>query len=113
MAEVAIEIAGRSYPINCRDGDEEHIRDIARLVHDKVEQAVRSVGAADEARRLLLAALLLADELEEARRATPAAATAAADASTALTPDLAPVLERLAARVEDVAQHLEQAHANA
>lgn len=110
MAEVAIEIAGRSYPINCRDGDEEHIRDIARLVHDKVEQAVRSVGAADEARRLLLAALLLADELEEARRATPAAA---ADASAALTPDLAPVLERLAARVEDVAQHLEQAHANA
>lgn len=107
MAEVAIEIAGRTYPINCRDGDEAHVRDIARLVHDKVEQAVRSVGAADEARRLLLAALLLADELDEARRAGPSAPASEPAA------DLAPVLERLAARVESVAAHLERTPVNA
>lgn len=98
MAEVTIEVGGRRYDVACRDGEEEQLRDLARLVDEKATQARSAVGGMNESRQLLVAALLLADELNDLRLGQ-------------LPPDtdiaLAGVVEQLAARVETLAEHLE------
>lgn len=115
MAEVSIEVAGRSYAVHCRDGEEAHLRSIASLVDAKAQDAARAVGGVNEARHLLFAALLLADELKDARNAAPAAASppAPAPAQPAIyQPDFAPIIEKLAARLESLADRLESGDAS-
>ncbi|MBB5685129.1 cell division protein ZapA [Sphingobium boeckii] len=109
MAEVLVEVAGRSYPVNCRDGEENHLRVIASLVDAKAKDIQRAVGGVNETRQMLLAALLLADELNEVRAEAPAAPAIAPDPAA----DMAPMLEKLAARVESLADRLETADTNA
>lgn len=120
MADVTIEVGGRRYDVTCRDGEEDQLRRLARLVDEKAAQARAAVGNATEVRQLLLAALLLADELDELRkaRANGAGTGAAIGHPPPLSPGLpdpalAGALERLAARVESVADHLEARPGNA
>ena len=101
MAEVTIDVGGRRYDVACRDGEEEQLRRLARLVDEKAGQARAAVGGMNEARQLLLAALLLADELNDLRTGE----------RVPLPPDtgaaLADAVEQLASRVETLAEHLE------
>jgi cell division protein ZapA len=99
MASVDIEIAGRRYSVACRDGEEPHLRQVAALVHQKAQDAAEALGTLSESRQLLIASLLLADELSEKRSAAPAAG-----ASDGAVVD---ALERLADRVESLATRLE------
>lgn len=99
MADVTLEIGGRRYDVACRDGEEAHLRRLGELLDAKAGQARAAVGGVNEVRQLLLAALLLADELVEARGG--AAAPAAIDPATA------DAVERLAARAERLAERLE------
>jgi cell division protein ZapA len=91
MAQISIEIGGRRYEVNCRDGGEARLRMLAGLVDARAADVIRSVGRGNETRELVLTALLLADDLDEARGAA-AALDAHADA-----------LERCAARIEALA----------
>jgi cell division protein ZapA len=102
MASVEVEIASRRYAVACRDGEEEHLRTVAAIVDRKAQDAGTALGSLSEVRQLLFAALLLADEVKEHRAGNPVA------------PDddsgrLADALERLAGRVEALAQRLESA----
>lgn len=101
MAEVSIEVGGRRYEVACRDGEEPQLRRVAMLVDQKAEQARAAVGNANESRLLLLAALLLADELNDLRQGTRAPLPPDTDLA------LADAVEQLAARVETLAEHLE------
>ena len=103
MANVDVQIGGRPYSIACRDGEEEHLRGLARTVDRKAADAAAAVGNMGEARHLLFASLLMADELMEVREGSGLAAEpAAAD------PAVADALEQLADRVEQIAARLEQ-----
>ena len=107
MAQVSITINGRSYPVACNDGEEERIREFARQIDGKVANFARQVGQAGEGRLLVLAALVLADELAEANEALRqlrAQSPAASDSA------FASGVERLAARVEAVASRLDAPH---
>jgi cell division protein ZapA len=104
MADVTIEIGGRRYDVTCRDGEEDQLRRLAGIVEEKAAQARAAVGGVTEVRQLLLASLLLADELSDLRASR---ADGAPTAPAAPDPALAVALERLAARVESVADHLE------
>lgn len=99
MAEVEIRIAGRRYDLACRDGEENHLRAIAEIVDAKTVEAAKAVGGMSEAKLLLLAALLLADELNDLRNAPPPPAPPPAPPPEP-DPTLAIALERLAARME-------------
>ncbi|MBS0502657.1 MAG: cell division protein ZapA [Proteobacteria bacterium] len=101
MAEITIQVAGRAYDVACRDGEEEQLRRLARLVDSKAEQARAAVGGGGETRQLLLAALLLADELNDIRGGKVAPLPPDTDSA------LADAVEQLAARVETLAEHLE------
>jgi cell division protein ZapA len=99
MASVELEIAGRKYAIACRDGEETHLRSVAAIVNSKARDAETALGSLGEARQLLFAALLLADELKEVRAGN--CPTPDPD------PDVADALEQIAARMELLAQSLE------
>ena len=102
MASVSVEIASRTYAIACRDGEQEHFRTIAAIVDEKAQDAAAALGTLTEARQLLFASLLLADELREKRKGAGAPPVAAA-----ADPGIADALERLAARMERLADGLE------
>jgi cell division protein ZapA len=106
MASVELEIASRKYQLACRDGEEAHLRSVAAIVDKKARDAGAALGNMGEARQLLFASLLLADELKE-QRAGNAPATAEVDAS------VADALERLADRIESLAARLESEAASA
>jgi cell division protein ZapA len=101
MAEIDIIIAGRPYKVACRDGEEETLRTAARLVDAKSREALAGLGTLSEARQLLFAGLLLADQLIENRPEAAAPAAAGPD------PELAARAERLAERLESLADSLE------
>ncbi len=102
MASVDLEIAARSYSVACRDGEEAHLRALAAIVDKKARDAASAVGAMGEARQLLFASLLLADELKEARAGGNGGSyDPEADAL------MAEALERLADRMEILAERLE------
>jgi cell division protein ZapA len=107
MAEIDIIIAGRPYRVACRDGEEETLRSAGRLVDAKSREALAGLGTLSEARQLLFAGLLLADQLIDK---SPQAAAAPASGPD---PELASRAERLAERLESLANSLESDASNA
>ncbi|HEV2866093.1 MAG TPA: cell division protein ZapA [Allosphingosinicella sp.] len=105
MANIDVDIAGRRYNVACRDGEEDHLRSLAAVVDRRAADAAAALGGLTEARQLLFAALLIADDLKEAR----AGAGLADPTPPPPDPALAEALERIAARVENLADSLEQA----
>src|SRR5438067_2032678 len=101
---IEISIAGRTYQVACREGEEENLRAAARLVDGKSREALAGLGTLSEARQFLFASLLLADQLIDK---SPAAAQPAG-------PDPAVVerAEALAGRLEMLAAELENEAAN-
>ena len=104
MAEVELTIVGRPYRVACRDGEEDTLRAAARLVDAKSREALAGLGTLSEARQLLFAALLLADQLVDQR--PDAAAPAGED------PETVRRAESLAAHLEQLADTLESETAN-
>ncbi len=109
MAEIDLIIAGRPYRVACRAGEEESLRAAARLVDAKSREAISGLGTLSEARQLLFAGLLLADQLIEQRDGQGAPPAAEPDAPD---PQLAARAEQLASRLESLAESLENAARN-
>lgn len=99
MAMVNLMIAGRSYQVACKDGEEETLRAAGRLVDAKCREAVSGLGTLSEARQFLFASLMLADTLVDNR---PEAA-----APPPLDPALADRTNQFAERLEAIADQLE------
>ncbi|HEV2079904.1 MAG TPA: cell division protein ZapA [Allosphingosinicella sp.] len=110
MANVELEIGSRRYIVACRDGEEEHLRSTAALVDGKAREAASALGTLSEARQLLFASLLLADQLQEVEAASASPAAAAAEQRE--DPAVADALERLAERMERLAERLENDRSN-
>lgn len=63
MAQVTIEVNGRTYVVGCEDGQEAHLIQLASLFDRQVREVGQEVGQLGETRLFLMGALLLADEL--------------------------------------------------
>lgn len=100
MADIALTIAGRSYSIAAREGDEPHLRHLEAMIASHAEAAQRASGGLNAERTLVYLLLILADMLDEAERNPPAG--------------VSPVLlDRIADRLEAVATALEEDAASA
>ena len=66
MPLVNIMVNNRAYTVACDEGEEEHLKELGAYVDSKVRQLLESVGQVGDARLILMASLLLADELHEA-----------------------------------------------
>ena len=110
MAQIAVTINDRKYEIACDDGQEAHLTRLAQYVDRRVSELITAVGQVGDARLLVMASLLVADELSEVyteldsvrnqRRPSAASATTAE-----LNGD---ELDQLAARIEKIADSIEQ-----
>jgi cell division protein ZapA len=98
MSNVTLTIGGRFYTVACAEGEEAHIEALGRIIDGKLH-GMPNLGGQSEARTLLFAGLLLADENHELR--SGGGGTPIDDRRTAET------LERLAATLEDLAERLE------
>ena len=105
MAEIDVFIAGRAYKVACRDGEEDSLRKAASLVDAKSREALAGLGTLSEARQLLFASLLLADDLVDDGKAPPPPPPS--------DPAVAERAERIADRLESLASTLETEAARA
>jgi len=69
MGQVVVKVNGRDFVLSCPDGQEPRIRRLAQYIDTKVTEFTRTVGQVGEARLVLLAALVIADELSDANEA--------------------------------------------
>src|SRR5438067_6130766 len=69
MAQVIVKVNGRDFPLSCVDGQEARIRRLAQYVDAKIGEFTKTIGQVGEARLMLLAALVIADELSDANEA--------------------------------------------
>ncbi len=105
MPEVDLNIAGRPYRVACRAGEEENLHRAASMVDAKSREALSGLGALSEARQLLFASLLLADQLLD-RPGAPELAAEPGPQPPSLDPALAGRVEALADRLEAIAGRL-------
>lgn len=115
MAQVRLVVGGRHYQVACQDGGEAHLAKLAGRIDAKITEVQRSMGGVDEPRQLLFAALLLADEITDLRQALEQAEAAPPPPPPppAIDPAALDALERLADRVEALADGLEEPPAKA
>ena len=100
-AMIDLNIAGRTYQVACREGEEDTLRDAARLVDAKSREAIAGLGTLSEARQFLFASLLLADQLIDRNPQAAPPLPALPD------PELVVRAESLATSLESLASRLE------
>jgi cell division protein ZapA len=99
MAQVEIRINRRAYRISCDDGQEEHLTRLAAFVDKRVQELVASVGQVGEERLLVMASLLIADELSETFASIEAGQDGGDDGSVKTIEAAAERIERIAAKL--------------
>lgn len=67
MGQATITINGRTYRLECGDGEEERLLELADVVRRRVDSLAGEFAAAGDGRLLLMTALMLADELLDAQ----------------------------------------------
>ena len=65
MAQVTVTINDRDYEIACDDGQENHLIKLSQFVDKRLRNLTDVIGQVGDARLLVMASLLLADELSE------------------------------------------------
>ena len=67
MSQVTVTINGRQFRMACEDGQESHLQELAADFDQRVERMRRNFGEIGDTRLTMMAALMVADELAEAR----------------------------------------------
>jgi cell division protein ZapA len=106
MGQVVVKINGREFPLSCADGQESRIRRLAQYVDAKVGEFVKTVGQVGEARLILLAAIVIADELSDANEALHQERGRARPAGEP-APEAASGIRTMAERIESIAARME------
>jgi cell division protein ZapA len=106
MAQVTVRINGYAYTIGCQDGEEGHLQAMAGEVERRIETIKATAGQSGEARMLVMASLLMADDLYEMSN-TLQAVQAGQPVPVQGDPKLGRRLGKLAKRAEEIAAGLE------
>lgn len=67
MAQITLDVNGRPYAVGCEDGQEQHLVELAKMFDRQVRQVSQDMGQLGDTRLFLMGALLLADELADAK----------------------------------------------
>ena len=67
MAQINVDVNGRPYAVGCEDGQEPHLQELAKLFDHQVRQVSQDMGQLGDTRLFLMGALMLADELYDAK----------------------------------------------
>ena len=116
MSEVAVSINGNVYRLACEDGQEAHLKMLAKHLEKHVTKLTGEAGRAGDDRVMVIAALTIADELHEtqvalkafeARTKTAEQAEKSANArADAVEEQAVSILESEALRLESLSEKL-------
>ena len=119
MSQVNVLVNGRPYSVACAEGEESHVQHLANIFDKRVQALSASVGQVGEPRLLLMAGLVVADELNEMAgkleqcskelAALKAAQAQAAENQQIRENSAADALEGAALRIEAIAARLSHA----
>jgi cell division protein ZapA len=109
LGQVTVRVGGYSHPVSCEDGQEAHLVSLAAEVDRRVSSVKTMGGSYGESRLLLLAALLLADEVHDLKVELAQARAGIAPPVAPTDPRLAERLARVAERIESIASDLNKA----
>lgn len=119
MPLVNVMVNSRAYTIACDDGEEEHLKELGAHVDAKVRELTGTVGQVGDQKLLLMAAVLISDELFEARSRLDGHAKTVGELSSAQAElgaragqseeRAASSLEEAAKRIEDIVEKLRAA----
>ncbi len=98
MAQVIVSINGKDYALACNDGQEARIRAAGALLNGRVTELANQISRASDLNLVIMASVLLADDLIRAQSAP--------QEDTPEMEELAAALEYLADRAELVASKL-------
>ncbi|GAB6855834.1 cell division protein ZapA [Asaia astilbis] len=65
MGQITVRLNGYSYTIGCHDGEERYLQDLAKQVERRIDRVRRLGTQGGEAWTLVMASLLMADELHD------------------------------------------------
>ena len=65
MSQVSVTINGRQFRMACEDGQEDHLKELARELDVRIEGLRAKFGEIGDTRLTVMAALTVADELAE------------------------------------------------
>ena len=106
MAQVDVSVNGQSYRIACEDGQEDRLVDLAAMVDEKVSGLVNKIGQVGSNRLLVMAALIIADELVDLKN--EAGSSQELEDNTNQQ-DTVLALQEITKRIENIADQVEQA----
>lgn len=109
MAHVEVKINGRAYEVACDDGQEEHVSDLGDFLDRKVAELAARIGQVGDSRLLVMAALLIADELSESYDEISRLREGDAIPLTSTPDEVADGFTQLAKRIENIAAAVEHA----
>lgn len=90
MGQVTISVSGRNYKMACRDGEEKRVQELAALVESHVNDIKGGLKLVQEERLFLMTALMLADQLHDARDEVQRLTRQIADMRAASIAEIAP-----------------------
>jgi len=121
MPQVNVEINGRAYRLSCGPGEEEHVIALSRRIDSHAVKVGRGSTPSAEAQMLVMSALMLADELQDAETKIKALSNEVAslkDSGVGGAPDeriaemehaVSEMLDKAATEIEAIAVDLEKA----
>ncbi|NOZ66754.1 MAG: cell division protein ZapA [Alphaproteobacteria bacterium] len=107
MANVIVKFNKQDYHLACKDGEGERLSKLADYINDKAAQIATVMGSVSDIRLLLMTAILLADELDEARDGKVMAQKDDQDQAA----ELEKTLEHTLKRIQDITRQVEAENA--
>jgi cell division protein ZapA len=118
VSQVNVTINGRQFRMACEDGQEGHLRQLAKELDERIVALRGQFGEIGDARLTVMAALMVADELSETAKKLRRleeelanlqdAGVAAADRTSSTQAAVVAAFTSAAERVEDLAKKLNQ-----
>jgi len=106
LAQVDVSVNGQSYRIACEDGQEDRLVDLAAMVDEKVIGLVNQIGQVGSNRLLVMAALIIADELVDLKNEVGSSRELEDNTKQQ---DMVLTLQEITKRIENIADQVEQA----
>ena len=114
MGQVSITLNGRSYRLECSEGEETHLIELAEYLGTHVDDMRRKFGQVGDDRLILMASLVVTDELWELRHEIEKMKTALAEArrdKSASDESAKHIQADVSARIDAAAERLERLNA--
>ena len=106
---VPITIAGRTYEIACEAGQEAMLTSLSQDVDRRARDLLKAVGPVADTKLLVMVALTLADDLHDGKPPAPIIAAETMQIDEESDTRIAAGIDKLASRIESIADQLEKA----